>query len=81
MVSSERQDVVITNEDAYDAFEDGRQLMHGCEIRPESLSDRPEERTEWHRGNVAQTLFCQASSGTPEERAVKTWQCLVNLDR
>lgn len=79
MESHEAQDAVITNEDVYDAFESGRQLLHGCDIRPESLADRPEERTEWHRGNVAQTLFCQALSGTPEECAVKTWQYLVNL--
>lgn len=80
MESHERQDAVISNEDVYDALDRGRQLMRGCEIRPESLADSPGERTEWHRGNVAQTLFCHASSGSPEERAVKTWQYLANLD-
>lgn len=80
MGGQEEQGTTITNEDIYDAFESGRQLMQGCEIRPETPEDEPEKRTEWRRGSIAPNLFCQATSGTSEERALKMWKCLMNLN-
>lgn len=80
MVFLEAQNDIITNEDVYDAFQSGRQLMQGCEIRPESSEDMPDERTEWRRGNATKTLFCQTFSENPEERAVTTWQYMVRMD-
>lgn len=60
----------ITNNDIYDAFERGRQLMQGCELRPET----PEDRSN-------QYLYCNATSGTLQERAVKMWFRIANLGK
>lgn len=66
----------ITNDEIMVALEQGRRLLADCPIRPETPEDRPEMRSEWTRGNVAPNVYCGATTGTAEERAVELWRFL-----
>lgn len=79
MPTQTQPELVISNEEIFDAFESGRKLLRECDIRPETLEDEPERRTEWRRGSVAPNLFCQATSGGVEQRAVTMWKYLLNI--
>lgn len=66
----------ITNDEIMEAFAQGRGLLAGCPIRPETPDDRPEMRSEWTHGSVAPNIYCGTTSGTAEERAVDLWRFL-----
>lgn len=66
----------ITNDQIMEAFAQGRGLLAGCPIRPETPDDRPEMRSEWTRGSVAPNIYCGTTSSTAEERAVEVWRFL-----
>lgn len=79
MLTQTQPDLNISDEEIFDAFERGRKLMRECDIRPETLDDEPGRRTEWRRGSVAPNLFCHATSGDVEQRAVALWKHLLNI--
>lgn len=66
----------ITNDEIMEALIQGRELLADCLVRPETPDDRPEMRSEWTRGSVAPNAYCDATSGTTEERAIKLWRFL-----
>lgn len=70
--AAENQEVSV--EDLLWALGRARGLLEGCSVRPETPEDHPELRTEWRRGSVAPNVYCNATSGTAEQFALKLWQ-------
>lgn len=66
----------VTNDEIMELLAMGRGLLADCHVRPETPEDHPERRSEWARGSVAPNVYCAATSGTAEERAVALWRFL-----